>query len=386
MSPALETAFTIGAWILVVLLASIGWWFLRRHHQLHTAVVVVAVLVGAYLVYRLRELMVMLLIAGVLAFILDPLILRLSRRMKRPVAIALVFLGLVAVGGAVGTLLIPRVVTQARGFIQEIPTYSQDARTRVVDLVSRYGGSEEQAQTAIDKALDQAQNFSKRVSGEVERFLIEVLGWAVKSVLILILAIYLLLDKERLREGLVESFPEDSRTDLREVVQELSDVFSSYLRGQGTVILFVAASATIALLALGIPYALFIGFLAGILEVIPYFGALAGALPAVALGFTKSPATGIWVIVAFLVINQLEGHVVIPWVMGANLEMRPLAIFLTLLAGEMLGGVVGMIVAVPAVSLLRVLIPRIRSAYERFRMRERGRAVLQTAGPDPPGT
>src|SRR3569833_294175 len=148
MPPALVTAFTIGAWIVVVLLASIGWWFLRRQHLLHTAVIIVGGLVGAYLVYRLRELVVMLLVAGVLAFILDPLIMRLSRRMKRPWAIALVFLGLVAVGGAVGTLLIPRVVTQARGFIQEIPTYSQHARTRVVDLVSRYAGSEEQAQTA----------------------------------------------------------------------------------------------------------------------------------------------------------------------------------------------------------------------------------------------
>src|SRR5205823_3622160 len=162
------------------------------------------------------------------------------------------------------------------------------------------------------------------------------------------------------------------REDVKATLAELSLTFSRYLRGQMTVILFVATAVTIALLAFRIPYAFFIGFIAGVLEVIPYFGAIGGALPAVTLGFMKSSTTGISLIVFFIAINQIEGHVVIPLVMGRNLEMRPLTILLALIAGERLYGVVGMIVAVPLLSLLRVLIPQAVKQYQHFRVREGG--------------
>jgi predicted PurR-regulated permease PerM len=174
-----------------------------------------------------------------------------------------------------------------------------------------------------------------------------------------VISVYLLIDQKNLRQQFLRLFPEETHPEVEGSLKELSETFRRYLAGQAIVMLFVATAVTAALLAFGIPYAFLIGLTAGLLEVIPYFGAIVGALPAVTLGFMRSPATGIAAIVLFVLINQVEGHVVIPLVMGRHLNVRPLAILLALIAGEQLYGVAGMILAVPVLSMLRVLLPHV---------------------------
>lgn len=380
MAWSLQAAFIVGAWVLVVLILTGGYWFLRRNQLLHTAMVMILALVAIFLLVRLRELVIMLVIAGVVAFILDGLVERLAQRLPRPLAIALVYVGLLVVVVAAGALLIPLIVHQARLFVLRLPTFTDQARRLAGHLTAWYGGTPAQIQNAIDTAIEQLQTASRSATRQVEHVLLDVLGWTVKGLLSLIISIYLLTDKDNLEEQFLRLFPADIRPEVRMTMGELSLVFSRYLRGQITVILFVATAVTLVLLAFRIPYAFFIGFMAGVLEVIPYFGAVAGAVPAVALGFMKSSTVGISLIVFFIAINQIEGHVVIPLVMGHHLEMRPLTILLSLIAGERLYGIVGMIIAVPVVSMARVLIPRVASQYHRLRARERGiRAAAESA-------
>ena len=376
MSPVLQAAFVVGAWALVVLLLAGGYWFLRRHQLLHTAVVIVLGLGGIFLLIHLSELVIMLVLAGVLAFILDGPVERLTRAhpggTRRALAIAAVYAGLVALLMLAGAFLIPRVVHQARLLIHHLPQYAEQAKQWAGHLTSWYGGAPGQIQNAIDAGIEQLQGASKAATGQVEHALLGVLGWTVKGLLSVVMSVYLLTDKAAISRQFVHLFPADTRVEVRATMAELSLTFSRYLRGQMTVILFVATAVTVTLLGFGIPYAFFIGFIAGVLEIIPYFGAIGGAVPAVTLGFMRSPFTGIALIVFFIVLNQIEGHVVIPLVMGRSLEMRPLTILLALIAGEQLGGVAGMIIAIPVVSLLRVLLPRLARHYQRFRTREGG--------------
>ena len=345
---------------------------MRQHRLLHTALIAILALVGIFLFIHLHELVVMLVIAGVLAFIMDRPVERLTRWMPRPLAIAAVYLGLIAVLALIGFLVIPLIVKQARLLVRELPTYSEQAKGLVASLTRRYGVTPEQVQSAIDFAIEQLQAASRMATRQVERVLVAILGGTVKGLLSLVMSIYLLTDKAAIHRQFLQLFNPQVRDDVQETMAELALTFSRYLRGQLTVILFVATSVTVALLLFRIPYAFFIGFMAGVLEVIPYFGAIAGALPAVSLGFMKSSGTGISLLVFFVAINQIEGHVVIPLVMGKNLEMRPLTILLALIAGEQLYGVVGMIVAVPLLSMLRVLIPQAVKQYRHIRVREGG--------------
>src|SRR5712692_7785186 len=372
MSPILQAAFIIGAWVLVVLLLAGGFWFLRRHQLLHAAVVIALSLAGIFLFIHLHELVIMLVLAGVLAFILDGPVDRLTRAMPRPLAIAAVYLGLVVLLTLVGAFLIPRIVRQAGLLIHRLPEYADQAKQWAAHLTSWYGGTSGQIQNAIDAGIEQLQGASKAATSQVEGALVGILGWTVKGLLSVVMSVYLLTDKQTIGQQFLHLFSSDTRAEVQATMGELSLTFSRYLRGQMIVILFVATAVTLALLGFGIPYAFFIGFIAGVLEIIPYFGAIGGAVPAVTLGFMRSPFTGIALIVFFLLINQIEGHVVIPLVMGHSLEMRPLAIVLTLIAVEQLVGVIGMIIAIPVMSLLRVLLPHLVRHYQRFRTRESG--------------
>jgi predicted PurR-regulated permease PerM len=375
MPPVLQAAVVLGAWILVVLLLAGGYWFLRSHQLLHTAAVIVLALMAAALLIYLRELAVMLLLAGVLAFILDGPIDRFSAHTRRPLAIAAVYLAVAGFLVLLGILVIPAIVSEAQNLLRDLPKHAEQVRGITDRLSLWYGRAPEQVRTAIQQGIEHLQGASAAITRQVEHLFLEFLRWTVKAILIFVMSIYLVTDKERLIRQFVQLFQEDKRADVQEALGELSSTFSRYLRGQATVILFVAVTVTAALLIFGIPYAFFIGAVAGVLEVIPYFGAIAGAIPAVALGFGKSPAVGIALIVIFILINQVEGHLVIPLVMGHHLEMRPLAILVALIAGERLFGIAGMIVAVPVVSMIRVLIPYVQKHYRRFQVREHVRAV-----------
>jgi predicted PurR-regulated permease PerM len=380
MSAALQAALVFGAWIGIVLLLAGGFWFLRRNQLLHTALTVVLVLVGLLLLIRLRELLIMLVLAGVMAFVLDGPVGRLARRLPRPLAIGIIYLCLVSALAVTGTLVIPRIVRQARLLVQELPRYTDQAKALSARLSRWVGETPEQVQNAFDAAIEQLQAASGAMTRTVERTLLEVLRWTVRGVLILIISIYLLTDHRKLHDQVVGLFSSELRPEVEVAMAELAETFSRYLRGQLTVILFVAIAVTIVLILFGIPYAFLIGFMAGVLEVIPYFGAVAGAVPAVALGFAKSPTIGVSLIVFFIIINQIEGHVVIPLVMGGHLEMRPLAILLSLIGGEILFGIVGMIIAVPAVSLTRVLAPHVLKHYRLLQARERLQAAPKSRG------
>src|SRR5262249_1014969 len=150
---------------------------------------------------------------------------------------------------------------------------------------------------------------------------------------------------------------------LRETLGESGTALGRSLRAEVGVIGFVAFAVTAVLMIFGIPHAMFIGVFAGVLEIVPYFGAFAGAIPAVALSLSKSWVHVVGIIGAFIAINQVEGHVVIPLVVGHHLEMRPLTILVSLIAGHILFAIPGMILAVPVVSILRIIIPRLYRLY-----------------------
>jgi predicted PurR-regulated permease PerM len=344
-----------------------GYWFLRRHRLLETALILLLSLGGVFLLLQLTDLVVMLLLAGVLAFILDGLVERLTGRLPRGGAIAVVYLGFGALLATASVWLLPRFMEEIRLFGQELPGYLQWAEERTLRVTSWFGATVEQPDRVVGAVSERLQAMAGALSESLAQFLTVALGWTIKGAISMVLSIYLLVEKKSLRLQFVALFPEAMRAEVEESLAELSRTFSRYLRGQATVMLFVAATVTALLLAFGIPYALTIGLFAGLLEVIPYFGAVAGAVPAVTLGFMQSTGVGVALIVLFLLINQIEGHVVIPLVMGRHLAMRPLAILLALIAGEQLYGVAGMILAVPVLSLLRVLFPHVLRHYRQLR-------------------
>ena len=363
--------------LLLILLVLIAGWFLWRQRLLAVALAVIAGLLGIALLVRLHELLVLIVIAAVLAFILDRPTQRLERHMPRAAAILIVYLVLVGSLVLGGALLVPRLVTQAQKLTAEVPTYAEMIRGHSQRFLAWYEDTPPAFHSAVDQMLEAARTHSQELLTGAGKVLIGMVGWFVKGILILVISIYMLTDKRRLRDWVFKWTPDRYHHDVLETMEEIGAALGGYLRAQVVVILFVAVTVTLVLTLFGIPHALFIGLAAGVLEVIPYFGAFAGAIPAVILSMSKSWFHMLGVIAAFIAINQVEGHVVIPLVVGKHLEMRPLVILLSLLAGHLLWGVAGMIIAVPTVSVLGIIIPRLVKLYKELRAHEKASAAAR---------
>lgn len=337
------------------------------------AVTAVAVMVLGWLFSRLSEVLIMLAVAALLAFILDPLVNRLARRMPRGAAIAVAYLGLVALLAVALVMVVPQILDQLRNLEQAVRRgdYTNQWQQMSGQVGAWYDRIPDPVRDQMAQIKATAEEVGKKVAGTFFTALLGVLGWMGKGMIILVLSIYLLLDKRLIRDSLLSLVPLSMRSETVVIVGEVLEVIRAYLRGQIFVIGFVAVAVTVVLAFMGIPYALTIGTLAGILEVIPYFGSVCGAIPAVVLAFLNYGTVSAGIVIAFfIVINQIEGHVVIPWVMGRTLEMRPFAVLLSLLVGAELYGIVGLIVAVPVCRILQVLVEHGVRLYREARRSE----------------
>lgn len=329
----------------------------------------------AWLCERLAPVAVMCLVAGLLAFILDPMVTWIatmsvgSWRIPRWVGIVVTYVGLTAVLCVAGGAVVPRITEQVKELHQKLPTIREAVATRFVQVAEWYGALPPQ----VKEQMEALQNTAQEKGGDALRTffvaLLGVLGWMAKGLIIIVLSIYFLIDKDFIQKSCLQLVPEAARQDTVSVVGDVLHVVRAYLRGQIVVIGFVAVAVTLVLVFIGMPYALTVGTVAGILEVIPYFGAFAGAVPAMLWSLITQPwTTTLFLFIFFIIINQFEGHVVIPLVMGHNLEMRPFVVLLSLLVGVELGGIVGLIVAVPVCRILQVFIEHGVRLYREYRV------------------
>ena len=168
---------------------------------------------------------------------------------------------------------------------------------------------------------------------------------------------YILMDYTIYKEALFAVLPKKKREEIKELVGEINTMLRQYIRGQMLVCLTIGVSITIAMLIMGIPYAVLIGILAGILDVIPYIGVIVTMIPAVILAFLmKGPLFALFVLLILYFIHWLEGHIIIPNIMGNSINMPPLVVIVALIMGAQIMGFIGMLLAVPVAATIRVVV------------------------------
>jgi predicted PurR-regulated permease PerM len=164
---------------------------------------------------------------------------------------------------------------------------------------------------------------------------------------------YILQDERQVKEGVLRAFPEQLRPDVWCMARLIDDVLSAYIRGQLLLVLFVGGLATLALLIIGVPFALVLGLIAGIFEALPYIGPILGAIPAVLVALLTDPVSAIWVVAAFFAIQQIENLILVPRISGQSVKLHPALVMVVLVVGNELAGLPGMLIAVPVAAVLR---------------------------------
>jgi predicted PurR-regulated permease PerM len=173
--------------------------------------------------------------------------------------------------------------------------------------------------------------------------------------LTLVIGFYWLTARERLLNLLLKMTPARTRSRLELVWNDVEQTLGAYVRGQVILMLAIGLAAFAGLAFLRVPYSLALAFVAGLTEAIPLVGPFLGGIPAVLLGLTVSPTTGLLVAAWYVVIQQVENHLLVPKVMQRNVGLSPLVVILALAAGGSLNGVAGSLIAIPVAGALQVI-------------------------------
>lgn len=308
------------------------------------------------------------LIAGVIALVLNPLVTLVQRtRMPRGMAVLAVFLVFfAAVGGGVALLINP-VSRQVLSFQRDVPDLVTSAN-KTLGHFQEYLDSHHlglHVQNSGQTALETLQKSFLRRSGAIVSFtrdLVQRLAeGAFALILILVISVYMLLYAPSIGGLVRRSMPPGDGTAEDDFPVRAQKAVFSYVRGQLLFSLVMGATGGVALWLFGVlgvfpqgrTYALFFGAFFGVMELVPYLGPVLGALPPVLVALVGDPLSAVWVALLFVVLQQLEGHVVAPQVFGHSLRINPLLIILALLFGTQIYGIVGALIALPIAAVVR---------------------------------
>jgi predicted PurR-regulated permease PerM len=326
-----------------------------------------------------RHVVFLFLVAGLIALLLNPLVRGLGRAwIPRGFAVALVYLFFAALVAVAGIALSTVVVDQTKSAANRVDTYftedhgrppRTDAERDVVLLQSWLNRNHLQRIKFQKQALDFLHNAGSK---DVTKYTSKAISWAegaaisvvsllFSTVLIIVISIYMLLDMPRLARTVDRRFPPHPGS--RPLMWRVEHSLVAYVKGQLLLSAIIGTSAGVGLWVLGITgllpggdtYALLFGLFVAATELIPYLGPWLGSLPPFFYALAVHPVAAIWVALLFLFIHQVEGHVVVPNVMGSALRLHPLLVIFGLLAGGEIYGFPGIFVALPLLAVTRAV-------------------------------
>jgi predicted PurR-regulated permease PerM len=328
---------------------------------------IIAVAVALEIVWIARHVLTWILISLFLALALNPAVEWFQRRglRRRGVAAALTYLLTLAFFVAIGFLFIPTLVNQVNDFVQKLPDYAHDithGRGRLGFLETKY-----HIQERIEAAIkDGGASKVLGLSGAAVSIAKGVITIVVATVTIAFMTFFMLLEGPAWMDRFYGFLPERSQQRWRKVGHDIYRTVGGYVTGNLLISLIAGGLTTIVLLIMGVPYAVALGLIVAILDLIPLAGATIAAILIGVVAFLHSIPAGIVVVIFFIVYQQVENHLLQPVIYGRTVQLSPLAVLISILIGAELAGILGALAAIPvAGSIQVVLVDWLRERRER---------------------
>jgi predicted PurR-regulated permease PerM len=327
---------------------------------------------GGWLLYLLTPVLTPFLAGALLAYLGDPLVDRLEEAgLSRTPAVTVVFLLLFGVLAALILLLIPLLDSQVRTLLQSLPGYIEWLQRQALPRLAAWLGVEVRQlelaglKDSLRSHWQQAGGLAAALAASVSRSGMAVLAWLANLVLIPVVTFYLLRDWDKLVARIHELIPRAYASTVSGLARESDEVLGAFLRGQLLVMLALGVIYATGLWLVGVQFAFLIGFLAGLVNFVPYLGFIIGigTAGAAVLLQTHDPLYLLPVAGVFLVGQLLEGSVLTPLLVGDRIGLHPVAVIFAVLAGGQLFGFVGVLLGLPVAAVLAVLL---RHAHRRY--------------------
>jgi len=327
-----------------------GLWYERFSQGAPLAVLVAAALLLAYKLLPVIELVA---VAALVALVLRTVV-RGMEKAGVPSWLAVTSLVVIVVAFAVliWLVVVPNVVREARVLASTVPSYAK----AWVDLADKVAFIPDRSQL-----VERIQGVFSQLAGMVPSVATLVAKLTGAIVAVLFLALYMSLDPDPLVSGVLRLVPQENRGRARELIQSIEARLRGWMIGTAIVALFVGGGGALGLWLLGVPLPVTFGLIAGILNIVPYVGSIMGALLPALLALTISPVKALLVVALFVVLNQVEGNLLRPLVMGHAVHLHPAMMLISLLVLGSLLGLVGLLLAVPVAVVIATLVDELSS-------------------------
>jgi predicted PurR-regulated permease PerM len=319
--------------------------------------ITIAVFLLLELVWIARQVLTWVLIAIFLALAMNPAVNWFQNHgiRRRGTATGITAVLVLAGFAVLGLLFIPTLVREVNGFAQALPDYVDDVthrRGRLGFLESKYHVT----QRVRDAVQEGGATGLLGLTGTAVAITKGIITAIVATVTIMFMTVFMLLEGPTWVERFYALLPERSRDRWRDVGQQIYSTVGGYVTGNLFISLIAGITSTLVLLALGVPYAVALGLLVAILDLIPLAGATIAAIIVCSIGFLHSLAAGIILIVFFIVYQQIENHLLQPLVYSRTVRLSPLVILISVLVGAQIAGVLGALAAIPVAGTIQVIL------------------------------
>jgi predicted PurR-regulated permease PerM len=312
--------------------------------------------------------LVLFVVAGLIALILNPAVAFLQRRhLPRGLAVLAVFLGFFVALAGIGFLVANPISNQVKTFSNNLPHLVHEANEQIASFQKELNKRGvhvhlvKQGKTALQTVQEKISKSASKLASFGGGLLTEAVSAAFDLVLIFVLSVYMLLYGERIGKLARKVLPNGDGTSADDYPHLVQRAVSRYVGGQLLFSVLMGASAGVSLYLYGLvglfpdgqKYAIAFAVFYAVMELVPYIGPILGAAPPVLVALFTKPISAVWLIVLFIGLQQLEGHVVAPQVFGHTLRINPILVIFALLLGLHVDGVIGALIALPILSVVR---------------------------------
>ncbi|MBK8789619.1 MAG: AI-2E family transporter [Holophagaceae bacterium] len=311
-------------------------------------------LIAAWLVIRLWPVILVFIVALLIMETLNPAVAWLElRKVRRGLGIAILFSGVFLGAILLLTLTIPSLVAQAAALFEREPVL----RAGLADRLSHYHLSAPFAEWLRGLRYDAPGNTMGATAFAYSLRLFEIAAYGLSAIF---LALYMMIDRDRLRGGLYALVPRTHHIRLSRIMLNLETIIGAYIRGQLVTCFLIGAFTFILLTACGVENAMALAVFAAAADVLPYIGAILSIVPAVLAALAHSPTTAVIVLLAMLAYEEFESRVLVPGIYGKALRLPSSVVFFSLMVGGTLMGILGALLALPVAATIMMLIEELR--------------------------
>lgn len=309
----------------------------------------ILIILGLLFLYLIKDVLLMVFIAMIIAAAIDaPVDWLAKRNIKRMFGTAIVYLLIFLILAGFMYLVLPPLAGQLKLMAANLPGYLDQFGTSFDIFKEKIGV--QAGQTILDNFSNQLYGAASNIFGTA----VNIFGGLFSALIILVISVYLVIQDKGIKKFLGSITPIEHRAYVANLAERIQGKLGGWLRGQLILMVIVGALSFVGLSILNVNYALTLALIAGLLEIIPYIGPILGAIPAMAIAFMQSPILALFVAILYIIIQKAEGYLIVPLVMRRTVGLNPLVVMLSIIIGGKLGGIVGVVVAVPVVAAASV--------------------------------